>query len=34
VRAFRSVVLTVKRGQDYWRRDFRPVTAAEAKGAE
>jgi len=34
VRAFRSVVLTVKRGKDFWRKDFRPVTAEEAKGAE
>jgi imidazolonepropionase-like amidohydrolase len=33
-RAFRSVVLTVKRGKEFWRRDFTPVTAAEAKGAE
>jgi imidazolonepropionase-like amidohydrolase len=34
VRAFRTVVLTVKRGQAFWRKDFRPITAEEAKGAE
>ena len=34
VKAFRTVVaLTVKRGQDYWRKDYRPVTpAAESQG--
>jgi imidazolonepropionase-like amidohydrolase len=26
---WRSVVLTVKRGARYWRRDYKPVTAAE-----
>jgi imidazolonepropionase-like amidohydrolase len=26
---WRSVVLTVKRGARYWRRDYRPITAAE-----
>ncbi len=29
VRAFRSVVLTVKRGADFWRKDYRPVTRDE-----
>jgi len=29
VRAFRSVVLTVKRGADFWRKDYRPVTGDE-----
>jgi len=29
VRAFRSVVLTVKRGADFWRKDFRPVAPDE-----
>ncbi len=32
--AFKSVVLTVKRGAAYWRKDYPPVTAAEMKGAE
>jgi imidazolonepropionase-like amidohydrolase len=26
---WRSVVLTVKRGMRYWRRDYKPITAAE-----
>lgn len=34
VQAFRTVVLTVKRGRLFWRRDYRPVTPAETKGAE
>ena len=34
VRAFKTVVLTVKRGQEYWRKDFRPVTPDEVKGEE
>jgi imidazolonepropionase-like amidohydrolase len=34
VRAFRTVVLTVKRGHEYWRKDYKPVTADEAKGEE
>ena len=34
VAAFKSVVLTVKRGAAYWRKDYPPVTAAEIKGAE
>ncbi len=29
VRAFRSVVLTVKRGAAFWRKDYRPVTPDE-----
>ena len=29
VRAFRSIVLTVKRGAQYWRKDYRPVTPGE-----
>jgi imidazolonepropionase-like amidohydrolase len=29
VRAFRSIVLTVKRGAPFWRKDYRPVTPAE-----
>ena len=29
VRAFRSVVLTVKRGAQFWRKDYRPVTQGE-----
>jgi imidazolonepropionase-like amidohydrolase len=29
VRAFRSVVLTVKRGRQFWRKDYRPVTPQE-----
>jgi imidazolonepropionase-like amidohydrolase len=29
VRAFRTVVLTVKRGADFWRKDYRPVTRDE-----
>ena len=29
VRAFRSVVLTVKRGAAFWRKDYRPVTRDE-----
>ena len=32
VRAFRSVVLTVKRGAELWRKDYRPVTAEEDPG--
>jgi len=32
VRAFRSVVLTVKRGAPFWRKDYRPVTPAEDTG--
>ena len=31
VRAFRSVVLTVKRGAPYWRKDFKPVSADEMR---
>lgn len=34
MQAFRTVTLTVKRGQLFWRRDYRPVTRAETKGAE
>lgn len=34
VQAFRTVTLTVKRGGLFWRRDYRPVTKAETKGAE
>lgn len=34
VKAFRTVTLTVKRGQLFWRKDYRPVTKAETKGAE
>ena len=34
VRAFRSIVLTVKRGAPFWRRDYRPVTPAEDTGDE
>jgi imidazolonepropionase-like amidohydrolase len=34
VRAFRTVVLTVKRGHEYWRKDYKPVTADEVKGEE
>lgn len=34
VRAFRSVVLTVKRGRQYWRKDYPPVTQAEWNGGE
>ena len=34
VRAFRTVVLTVKRGKEYWRRDFPPVSAQEMNGEE
>lgn len=34
VQAFRTVTLTVKRGQLFWRKDYRPVTKAETKGAE
>jgi imidazolonepropionase-like amidohydrolase len=33
-RAFRTVTLTVKRGQLFWRRDYKPVTRAETAGAE
>jgi imidazolonepropionase-like amidohydrolase len=29
VGAFRTVVLTVKRGADFWRKDYRPVTRDE-----
>ena len=29
VRAFRSVVVTVKRGAQYWRKDYRPVAPDE-----
>jgi imidazolonepropionase-like amidohydrolase len=29
VRAFKSVVLTVKRGADFWRKDYRPVAQDE-----
>jgi imidazolonepropionase-like amidohydrolase len=32
VRAFRTVVLTVKRGAELWRKDFRPVTPQEDPG--
>ncbi len=32
VRAFRSVVLTVKRGAEFWRKDYRPVTPQEDQG--
>ena len=32
VRAFRSVVLTVKRGAQFWRKDYRPVTPGEDTG--
>lgn len=31
VRAFRSVVLTVKRGAPFWRKDFKPVSADEMR---
>ena len=31
VRAFRSVVLTVKRGALYWRRDYRPSPVAPSR---
>jgi len=34
MRAFHSVVLTVKRGKEFWRREFRPVTAQEMTGEE
>lgn len=34
VRAFRTVVLTVKRGHEYWRKNYKPVTADEMKGEE
>ena len=34
VTAFKSVVLTVKRGEAYWRKDYRPVTPAEMNGAD
>ncbi len=34
VRAFRTVVLTVKRGREYWRKDYKPVTPDEVKGEE
>ncbi len=34
VRAFRTVVLTVKRGHEYWRKDYKPVTPDEVKGEE
>jgi len=34
IRAFRTVVLTVKRGQEFWRKDFRPVTVQEMNGEE
>jgi hypothetical protein len=30
VKAFKSVVLTVKRGAPYWRRDYRPAAVREA----
>jgi imidazolonepropionase-like amidohydrolase len=32
VRAFRTVVLTVKRGAQFWRKDYRPVTPEEDPG--
>jgi imidazolonepropionase-like amidohydrolase len=32
VRAFRSIVLTVKRGAPFWRKDYRPVTPQEDTG--
>jgi imidazolonepropionase-like amidohydrolase len=32
VRAYRSIVLTVKRGAPFWRKDYRPVTPAEDTG--
>ena len=32
--AYRTVVLTVKRGALYWRRDYKPVTAAETGGRD
>ena len=32
VRAFRSIVLTVKRGAPFWRKDYRPVTPQEDPG--
>jgi imidazolonepropionase-like amidohydrolase len=32
VRAFRTVVLTVKRGTELWRKDYRPVTPQEDPG--
>jgi imidazolonepropionase-like amidohydrolase len=32
VRAFRSIVLTVKRGAPFWRKAYRPVTSAEDTG--
>jgi imidazolonepropionase-like amidohydrolase len=34
VRAFKQVVLTVKRGRQYWRKDYPPVTEAEWNGGE
>jgi imidazolonepropionase-like amidohydrolase len=34
MRAFKTVVLTVKRGKEFWRKDFRPVTAEEMNGEE
>jgi imidazolonepropionase-like amidohydrolase len=34
VEAFRSVVLTVKRGVNYWRKDYRPISADEIQRPE
>jgi imidazolonepropionase-like amidohydrolase len=34
VAAYKSVVLTVKRGAAYWRKNYPPVNAAEMRGAE
>lgn len=34
VRAFRTVVLTIKRGHEYWRKDYKPVTPDEVKAEE
>jgi imidazolonepropionase-like amidohydrolase len=34
VKAFKSVVLTVKRGRLFWRKDFRRVTPQETDGEE
>lgn len=34
VKAFRTVVVTVKRGAAYWRRDYVPPTGAAAEGDE
>jgi imidazolonepropionase-like amidohydrolase len=34
VRAFRSVTLTVKRGRQFWRRNYKPVTPEEDQGEQ